>query len=48
MPGIYHQSGGYRKLHSSNFATIIHLATINFCRRYIHRRDDPLGNTVGR
>ena len=47
MPGIYHQSGGYRKLHSFNFASIIHLGTISFCRRHIHRRDDPLGKTVG-
>jgi four helix bundle suffix protein len=47
MPGIYRQSGGYRKLHSFNFAAIIHLGTISFCRRYIHRRDDPLGKTVG-
>ena len=47
MPGIYGQSGGYRTLHSFNFAAIIHLGTISFCRHFIHRPDDPLGKTVG-
>ena len=47
MPGIYHTSGGYRKLHTFNFATIIHLGTISFCKRYIPWKEDPLGKTLG-
>ena len=34
MSRIYNTSGGYRKLHSFNFATIIHLGNISFCKRY--------------
>jgi restriction system protein len=44
---IYNNSGGYRKLHAFNFATIIHLGTISFCKRYISWKDDPLGKTLG-
>ena len=47
MSKIYHQSGGYRKLHSFNFATIIHLGTMSFCKRYLPWKDDPLGKTLG-
>ncbi len=47
MSKIYNQSGGYRKLHSFNFATIIHLGTMSFCKRYLHWKDDPLGKTLG-
>ncbi len=47
MGRIYNQSGGFRKLHSFNFATIIHLGTISFCKRHITWRDDPLGKTLG-
>jgi hypothetical protein len=47
MSKIYNTSGGYRKLHSFNFATIIHLGTISFCKRYLSWKDDPLGKTVG-
>ena len=47
MSKIYNQSGGYRKLHSFNFATIIHLGTMNFCKRYLSWKDDPLGKTLG-
>ncbi len=47
MRKIYNQSGGYRKLHSFNFATIIHLGTMNFCKRYLSWKDDPLGKTLG-
>ncbi len=39
--------GGYRKLHSFNFATIIHLGTISFCKRYLSWKDDPLGKMLG-
>jgi len=45
---MYHPSGGYRKLHAFNFAAIIHLGTIRFCKRYLNRNDDPLGKTLGR
>ena len=47
MSRIYNVSGGYRKLHSFNFAVIIHLGTISFCKRYINWKDDPLGKTLG-
>jgi four helix bundle suffix protein len=47
MSKIFSTSGGYRKLHSFNFATIIHLGTIGFCKRYVPWKDDPLGKTLG-
>ena len=47
MSRIYSTSGGFRKLHAFNFATIIHLGTLGFCKRYIPWQDDPLGKTVG-
>lgn len=47
MSKIYNPSGGYRKLHSFNFASIIHLGTISFCKRYLSWKDDPLGKTLG-
>lgn len=47
MSKIYNPSGGYRKLHSFNFATIIHLGTISFCKRYLPWKEDPLGKTLG-
>lgn len=39
--------GGYRKLYSFTFVTMIHLGTIRFCRRFISYKDDPLGKTAG-
>ncbi|HBC87491.1 MAG TPA: four helix bundle protein [Lentisphaeria bacterium] len=47
MSRIYNHSGGYRRLHAFNFATIIHLGTISFCKRYITWKNDPLGKTLG-
>lgn len=47
MSRIFKRSGGYRKLHSFNFATIIHLAVINFCKKFIPWQEDTLGKTVG-
>ena len=47
MSRIFNKSGGYRKLHSFNFATIVHLGTMSFCNRFIDWKDDPLGKTVG-
>lgn len=47
MSNIYNHSGGFRKLHSFNLATIIHLGTISFCKRYVPWKDDPLGKTCG-
>jgi len=47
MGRIYNTSGGFRKLHSFNFATIIHLGTTRFCKRYIPWKEDPLGKTLG-
>jgi restriction system protein len=47
MRSLFDKSGGYRKLHSFNFATLIHLATIRFCKRFIPFQEDPLGKTSG-
>jgi four helix bundle suffix protein len=47
MDRIYSTSGGYRRLHTFNFATIIHLGTMGFCKRFIPWKEDPLGKTVG-
>jgi len=47
MSKIYNKSGGYRKLHSFTFATIVHLGTMSFCKRFIDWREDTLGKTVG-
>lgn len=44
---IYNHSGGFRKLHSFNFATIIHLGTKRFCKQHVSWKDDPLGKTLG-
>jgi four helix bundle suffix protein len=47
MRSLFDKSGGYRKLHSFNFATLIHLSTIRFCKRFIPFQEDPLGKTSG-
>ena len=47
MSQIYNKSGGYRRLHSFNFATIVHLGTLSFCKRFVNWKEDPLGKTVG-
>ena len=47
MNPLFDKSGGYRKLNSFHFATLIHLATIRFCKRFIPYQEDPLGKTAG-
>lgn len=47
MKPLFDKSGGYRKLSSFSFATLIHLATIRFCKRFIPYKEDPLGKTSG-
>jgi len=47
MSQIYGRSGGYRRLYSFNFATIVHLGTVSFCKRFINWQEDPLAKTVG-
>lgn len=47
MKPLFDKSGGYRKLTSFSFATLIHLGTIRFCRRFIPYKDDPLGKRTG-
>ena len=44
---LFDKSGGYRKLSSFHFATLIHLGTISFCKRFVPFKDDPLGKTAG-
>ncbi len=44
---LFDKCGGYRKLYSFTFATMIQLGTTRFCRRFIPLQDDPLGKTSG-
>ncbi|MDA3926138.1 MAG: four helix bundle suffix domain-containing protein [Kiritimatiellae bacterium] len=44
---LFDKCGGYRKLHSFTFATLIHLGTIKFCKRFIPWQEDPLGKIAG-
>lgn len=44
---LFDKRGGYRKLHSFTFATLIHLGTMRFCKRFIPWKEDPLGKTAG-
>ena len=39
---LFDKCGGYRKLHSFTFATVIHLGTIKFCKRFISWKDDTM------
>lgn len=47
MTGIFNRSGGYRKLYSFNFATIVHLGAIDFCKRFVPWQEDQLGKVAG-
>ena len=47
MSRIYKKSGGYRRLHSFNLATIVNIGVRRFCKRFINWKEDPLGKTVG-
>ena len=40
---IFDKSGGYRKLHSFAFATIVQLGTLRFCKKFLNRTNDPCG-----
>ncbi len=44
---LIQKHGGYRHLHSFTFATIIHLETTAFCKRFIPWQSDQLGKTSG-
>lgn len=44
---LFDKRGGYRRLHSFTFATLIHLETISFCNRFIPWQEDQLGKTIG-
>jgi four helix bundle suffix protein len=44
---LFDKCGGYRRLHTFTYATIIHLETISFCKRFIPWREDQLGKTAG-
>jgi len=44
---LFDRCGGYRRLHSFTYATIIHLETIRFCKRFIPWQEDSLGKTAG-
>jgi len=40
---LFHKCGGYRRLDSYTIASIIQLATLAFCRRFLNRTNDPCG-----
>ena len=40
---IFGKSGGYRKLNSFAFATIVQLGTLRFCGKFLNRTNDPCG-----
>ena len=44
---LFTKAGGYRKLHGFTLATLVHLETIRFCKRFIPYQEDPLGKTSG-
>jgi four helix bundle suffix protein len=44
---LFDKSGGYRRLHTFTYATVIHLETISFCKRFIPWQEDSLGKTSG-
>jgi restriction system protein len=47
MKPLFDTCGGYRKLTSFTFATLVHFGTIRFCRKFISYREDPLGKRTG-
>ena len=47
MKPLFDKCGGYRKLTSFTFATLIHLGTIRFCKRFVPYKEDPLGKRSG-
>ena len=40
---IFGKSGGYRKLNTFAFATVIQLGTWRFCEKFLNRTNDPCG-----
>jgi four helix bundle suffix protein len=44
---LFDRCGGYRRLYSFTFATMIHLETIAFCKRFIPWQEDQLGKIAG-
>lgn len=44
---LFDKCGGYRQLHTFTYATMIHLGTISFCKRFIPWQEDQLGKTAG-
>ncbi len=44
---LFDKCGGYRRLHTFTYATMIHLETISFCKRFIPWQEDQLGKTGG-
>ena len=44
---LFDKCGGYRRLHSFTYATMIHLETIAFCKRFVPWQEDQLGKTSG-
>jgi hypothetical protein len=47
MKTLFDKCGGYQKLPSSTFATLIHLGTMRFCKRFVPYQEDPLGKRTG-
>jgi four helix bundle suffix protein len=40
---LFNSCGGYRRLDAYAMASIVQLATLAFCRRFLNRRNDPCG-----
>lgn len=40
---LFNACGGYRRLDAYAMASIVQLATLAFCRRFLNRRNDPCG-----
>ncbi|HUS98162.1 MAG TPA: four helix bundle suffix domain-containing protein [Hyphomicrobiaceae bacterium] len=43
MTELFHKCGGYRRLDSYTMSSIIQLATLAFCRKFLNRTNDPCG-----
>ena len=43
MTELFDKSGGYRRLDSFTLATLVQLATLRFCERFLNRTNDPCG-----
>ena len=43
MTELFHKCGGYRRLDSYTMSSIVQLATLAFCRKFLNHTNDPCG-----